>query len=136
MSLEKIPALQEFIRTIQSIPFVPSRNTYRLADFFLKKEKEDFLDFFESFCKIRSILELCRNCCCWKEIEENCIWCGLNREQDKICIFETWIDAMIFERSGVFKGVYHILGGAISPLDGITPDLLNYNQLIDRILKS
>lgn len=135
MSLNKIPALQEFIRSIQSIPFISSRNTYRLAEFFLQKEKDEFFEFFENICRIRSLLEKCENCCCWKEISEPCIWCEDDRENDKICIFETWIDALVFERSGIYKGLYHVLGGAISPLDGITPDLLNFEKLIKRIEK-
>lgn len=135
MSSNKIPALQEFIRMIQSIPFVSSRHTYKLSEFFLKQEKEEFFNFFKYLCEIREKLELCENCCCWKEKIENCTWCGLNREQDKICVLETWIDAMIFEKSGAFNGIYHILGGTISPIDGITPDLLSFEKLLNKLKK-
>jgi recombination protein RecR len=55
------------------------------------------------------------------------------KDQTSLCIVETWIDALSLERAKIFKGIYHILGGNVSPLDGITPDQLHFEKLTQRI---
>jgi recombination protein RecR len=136
MSIHKIPPLHEFIKLIQSIPFVPSRNTYRLAEFFLKYDFDELQSFCNTIIDVRTMLETCTTCCCWKEKEKQCLWCGPSRDQSLICIIESWIDTLALERSGVYKGTYHVLGGAISPLDGILPEMLSFDILLERLKKS
>jgi recombination protein RecR len=135
MSLHKIIPLHEFIKVIQTIPFVPSRHTYRLAEYFLKEDHKQLEYFCIQLIELRNQLEKCNTCCCWKEKKSTCLWCGPSRDQTIICIVESWIDTLSLERSGVFKGAYHILEGAISPLDGIMPEMLSFNLLIERLLE-
>jgi recombination protein RecR len=133
MSLNQIPTLQSFVRLIQSIPFVSSRHLYRLSEHFLLMNKIELESFFNEILKLKENLKICEKCCCWKEINQNCIWCSEKRDQKVICVVETWIDVISLERSGIFKGVYHVLGGAIAPIDGITIDVLSFDLLINRL---
>jgi recombination protein RecR len=133
MSLNKVPTLHEFIRLVQSIPYVHSRYSFKLTEYFLKLDENEYLNFFKKFQELRFKLEICSDCNAWKEKNDDCVWCGKMRSDNELCVVESWIDAAVLERSGVFKGQYHILGGAISPLDGITPDLLNFQTLIKKL---
>ena len=59
--------------------------------------------------------------------------CSAERNQEILCVIETWIDMLSMERAGIFKGTYHVLGGVISPLDGVGPDQLFIDGLISRV---
>lgn len=112
---------------------MPSKYLYRLVHHFLQKDQLVFNNFLDELTKLRDTITLCSNCYGWCEKGKECPWCGSGRDQYSICVVETWIDAISFERSGIFRGSYHMLGGALSPLDGITPDLLNFQGLLTRI---
>ncbi len=131
----KVPALHEFLYLIQTIPHIPSRNIYRLAEHLLDGDEELFNEFFNRLIELRAKIKICDNCCCWRTRDENedCPWCGISRNQTEICVIEKWIDILFLERAGVFNGMYHVLGGAISPIDGITPDLLSIDLLMQRL---
>jgi len=130
---KQIPALNEFIQRLALIPFVSSRNSYRLAEHFLGMHGESMKEFFQAIIRLRDELSLCERCCGWKELATECFWCGSMREQRRICVVETWIDASAIDRSGAYQGTYHTLGGAIAPLDGIMPEQLSYELLLERI---
>jgi recombination protein RecR len=133
MSLNQIPTLQSFIRLVQAIPFVSSRYLYRLSEHFLLMNNSDLEIFFNEILRLKENLKLCEQCCCWKEKTQACIWCSEKRDNNIICVVETWIDVISLERSGIFKGVYHVLGGAIAPIDGITANVLSFELLINRL---
>ena len=66
--------------------------------------------------------------------DETCVICNdPKRDNNQLCIVEDAPDIYVFERTNIFKGIYHVLGGALSPLDGIGPDELNMDRLMDRI---
>jgi len=66
--------------------------------------------------------------------DETCVICNdPRRDNNQLCIVEDAPDIYVFERTNIFKGTYHVLGGALSPLDGIGPDELNMDRLMDRI---
>lgn len=133
MSVHKTLPLQEFIQLIQTIPFVSSRYTLRLAEHFLSRDQDDLIKFCHTMMELRDQLEKCSICFCWKEKKHSCMWCSAERNQEILCIVETWIDMLSMERAGIFKGVYHVLGGVISPLDGVMPEMLTINPLLERL---
>lgn len=127
--------LSRFIHMVSALPYVPSRHVYRLSDYFLKMDVQDMEAFLHEMLTLRNQLTRCSICDGWRQSNDTCAWCGPHRDQSRMCVVESWIDAYALERSKLFTGVYHVLGGALAPLDGITPDLLTFSRCLDRIEK-
>ena len=106
----------------------------------LKGKKEDVFNLAESIGKLRQEIGLCRNCFGFSEVNPlngEASLCGIcsngKREQDKICVVEDPADLIAVEKSQEFKGLYHVLHGTISPLDGVGPDALRIKELLERL---
>lgn len=131
---EQLPRLQELIRLLQQVPHLASRNVYRVAQHFLEMPEErrrKFIATLEETCRETT---KCRICGAWKETNLTCGWCSApQRDQRMLCVVETWHDLCAIERTGNYRGVFHVLGGAICPLDGIAPEDLSLDLLMDRI---
>ncbi len=92
----------------------------------------------DQFCKVlndlKNNIEHCPTCCTWKEKTKDCIFCtSPKRDKTIICVVETWRDLVALEKTGGYQGLYHVLGGALCPLDGIGPEDLTIKQLIARV---
>lgn len=133
MLFDKLPLLQKFIDLSRNIPYVPSKHIYRLVEFLLEIEEEKIETFLRELIALKAKIVACQTCHCWKERDLPCPWCSAERNQKVICVVETWIDAVSLEKSNVFDGVYHILGGSISPLEGIGHEQLHIKSLIERV---
>lgn len=131
---EQLPRLHELIRLLQQVPYLASRNVYRVAQHFLEMPEErrrKFITSLEDTCRETT---RCNICCAWREQSIPCGWCNMpQRDQHIICVVETWHDLCAIERTGHYRGIFHILGGAISPLDGIGPEDLSLDALMKRI---
>ncbi len=131
--IDRLPTLSKFIRQLQHIPYLASKNIYRVADHFLELDNDKI----QLFCNILNDLKLkmvkCNICWVWKEIDKSCVFCSSsNRDKSIICVVENWQDLIAIEKTESYKGVYHVLGGAISPLEGIGPDDLKIDNLVER----
>ena len=72
-------------------------------------------------------------CFAWQEVGVSCLFCSsTKRDQSLVCAVETWQDLMAVEKTGGYTGVYHVLGGAICPLDGVGPEDLTIQRLVKR----
>ena len=129
----RIPSLQKLLQISKKIPYVPSKHLYHLVESILNHKDTELDIFFKEILLLKNQLILCQNCYAWKENTIDCFWCNQSKKQSILCIVETWIDALALERAKIFQGVYHILGGNVSPLDGITPDQLHFDKLTERI---
>ncbi|HEV2917223.1 MAG TPA: recombination mediator RecR [Candidatus Babeliales bacterium] len=132
--IDKLVALDRLLKTLQRIPYLASRNVYRVADYFLSKD----IQFIQQFCEVllstRNLLSQCTVCYCWQEKDKNCIFCTApDRQQGLICVVETWHELMSIEKTKGYDGVYHVLGGVISPIEGVGPDALSINALFERV---
>lgn len=132
--IENNQVLLLFLKQLQKIPYLASKNLYLVAQYFLDLKDQDV----EQFCNILKSLkqntEKCTICFVWKEVNKDCSYCvSHKRNKDIICVVETWRDLIAIEKTGAYQGQYHVLGGAICPLDGISPQDLTINQLINRI---
>jgi recombination protein RecR len=92
----------------------------------------------EQFCKAldsaKKKLAQCTNCFFWREISGACMFCASSkREQDVLCVVESWQEIIAIEKTKGYNGMYHVLGGAISPLDGINVEDLTIEQLLNRV---
>ena len=132
--VNKIPSLLHLYRTLQQVPFLASKNLYKVATYFLKEKDEKVADFCKSLLQARKNIVACEKCAVWYEKKQSCLFCSdPKRDQSIICIVESWQELMTIERTGGFNGVYHILGGAICPLDGIGPEDLTIGILLSRV---
>jgi recombination protein RecR len=131
---DQLPHLNEFIRLLQQVPYLASRNVYRVAQYFLEmpvERREKFVAALEATC--RETVK-CNSCYAWKEQNISCSWCHAHqRDQSIVCVVETWHDLCAIERTGNYRGVFHVLGGAICPLEGISPDDLSLSPLMKRV---
>jgi len=128
-------ALKKLINTISYLPWIWEKSATKLG-FFLLNANKNYLDNFKnSIDTIQTKIWKCENCGClvdaWKQ---KCNICeNESREQNLICIVEEYLDMLTIEESWQFNGVYHILGWAISPMNGIFIGDLRFEQLFERI---
>lgn len=132
--------LARLIRELCKLPGIGEKTAARLAFHLLKGKKEDVLDLAESIGKLRQEMALCSNCFGLSEAgasqgqETVCRICqDPRREKDKICVVEEPADMIAVEKSLEYKGLYHVLHGAISPLDGVGPEALRVKELAQRV---
>jgi recombination protein RecR len=132
MSL-KVPSLQKLISELSKLPGVGSKSAQRMAMSFLRFPKDDIESLRQALKDIKEKIKLCRECYAYTE-EEVCYFCSEDsRSKHFICVVENPSDIDRIESSGVFKGRYHVLHGAIAPLDNVGPENLKINELFRRI---
>lgn len=133
---EQLPKLYDLIRQLQQVPYLASKNVYRVAHYFLEMPPARLKQFIIALEAACAATIKCEVCCVWKEQDQPCYWCNSPRRmQDVICVVETWHDLCAIERAGGYAGVYHVLGGVICPLDGVGPDDLAIHALTQRVLR-
>jgi len=131
--LDKIPTLKNLLHQLQQVPFLASKNIYKVVSYFLDMEPTKV----DQFCKVllsaKQKLVRCQICFVWIEKESACMFChASDREQNVVCVVESWHDMLSVERAQTYKGVYHVLGGVISPLEGIRAEHLTITHLLHR----
>jgi recombination protein RecR len=132
--IEHLPTLVHLIKHLQQIPYLASKNIYRVADYLLSLEPHKSEQLCQAIIDAKNNIIQCIRCCSWQEKDKECIYCtSAKRDQSLICVVETWQELMSIEKTGGYHGVYHVLGGVISPLDGVGPEDLTIEQLIRRI---
>jgi recombination protein RecR len=132
--------LARLIQEMSKLPGIGEKSAARLAFHMLKGKKEDVLRLAESIGKLREEMGLCRRCFGFSEVDpqdENGAVCDIcrnaEREEDKICVVEEPADLLAVEKSQEYRGLYHVLHGTISPLDGVGPDALKVRELLERL---
>jgi recombination protein RecR len=132
--------LARLIQELSKLPGIGEKSAARLAFHLLKGNLEDVASLADSIGKLREQIGLCPQCFGFSELvaqngsEPLCSVCRSHqREQDKICVVEDPGDLIAVEKSQEFKGLYHVLHGTISPLDGIGPDALKIQELLERL---
>ena len=128
--------LQKAVEEISQLPGIGKRTALRLSLHLLKQPLSQSIALSESIKSLREDITFCENC---HNISDNllCEICSNpNRNKSLICVVEDIRDVMAIESTSAFKGVYHVLGGIISPMDGIGPADLTITSLIDKINNS
>ncbi len=125
--------LTEAVEAISSLPGVGRRSALRLALHLLKQPAENVHHFTSAIDHLRDDVRYCR-CCHMISDDELCSICANhNRDQRTICVVESVRDVMSIEATGQYHGVYHVLGGIISPIAGVGPSDLTIKQLVQRV---
>lgn len=115
------------------LPGIGIKTAQRLAYFILNQPEEEVREFSENILKARKSVKLCRCCQNFTELDVCKICSDDKRCRDRICVVESPKDVTVFERSGGYDGLYHVLHGLLSPMDGITPEQLKIKELMTRL---
>ena len=125
--------LEDAVDAISSLPGVGRRSALRLALHLLKQPAENVHHFTSAIDRLRDDVRYCRICRMISD-EETCSICGdKSRDRNTICVVESVRDVMSIENTGQYHGVYHVLGGIISPINGIGPSDLTIAELVERV---
>ncbi len=125
--------LEEAVDAIGSLPGVGSRSALRLALHLLKQPKESVHHFTEAINHLRDDVKYCRTCMMLSDEEECSICRDKSRDHNIICVVESVRDVMSIENTSQYHGVYHVLGGIISPINGMGPSDLTIMELVERV---
>ena len=131
--IDKLPTFKQVLILLQQVPYLASKNVYRVATHFLEMDQQRFEQFCQTLAEAKKNLEKCSICFAWKEKQQTCLFCGDHkRDQSLVCVVESWQDLMAIEKTSGYRGVYHVLGGTICPLEGIGPEHLAIIPLMKR----
>lgn len=125
--------LEEAVDAISSLPGVGRRSALRLALHLLKQPQENVHHFTAAIDTLRDEVKYCRHCMMISDDDVCAICSDRSRDRRMICVVESVRDVMSIEKTGQYHGVYHVLGGIISPINGIGPSDINIRQLVDRV---
>ncbi len=128
-------ALESLIKQLATLPGIGTRGAFRIAFHILKSSEESAGRLSESILSFRKELMFCEKCAGITNTSICEICNDPDRVQSQLCVIEEPGDMLFMERTGEFKGLYQVLMGSLSPLDGIGPEDLRINQLIDFIEK-
>ncbi len=134
-STEKYPSqvLREAVEAIGSLPGVGSRSALRLALHLLGQPADNIHRFASAINRLADDVHYCHICQMISDTDTCAICADRTRDARTICVVESVRDVMSIEATGQYRGVYHVLGGIISPIDGIGPSDLHIRELVERI---
>ena len=125
--------LERLVEELTRLPSIGQKSAQRLALHLLRAPREEALALADAIRAMRERVGFCRICGNFTE-EDPCLLCSdPQRDAAVVCVVEQPGDVMAFERTAQFKGRYHVLGGALSPLDGTHPDSLRIRELLERL---
>jgi recombination protein RecR len=127
------PSVENLVAQLTRLPGIGSRTAQRLAFHILQRPKEEALALAAALEEVKERVRFCRECGNLTE-EELCGICtDARRDRAVVCVVEQPVDVVSLERTHEFRGLYHVLGGALSPLDGVEPSDLRIDELLGRV---
>lgn len=127
-----IASLDNLINAFSGLPGIGQKTAQRLAMFILKKEPEYAQELAGALTDVKTRVGFCKQCFNISEQELCPVCMDKRRDQGKICVVEDVVDIMAIESTNEYNGLYHVLGGVISPLQGIMPADLHIKELLER----
>jgi recombination protein RecR len=127
------PAVEDLIDKLAKLPGIGKKTAVRLALYILRSSRDDAQALARSILWVKERIGLCRTCFNIAEGEQCSICRNSQRDSSLLCVVEEPNDLMVIETTGAFKGLYHVLHGAIAPLDGVGPMELKIAELLDRL---
>jgi recombination protein RecR len=127
------PSIENLVAQLTRLPGVGTRTAHRLAFHLLRAPKDEALELAAALRDAKERVRFCSECGNWTE-EETCEICrDVRRDRSLICVVEQPADVLSLERTHEYRGLYHVLGGALSPLDGVDPEDLRIDELLHRV---
>jgi len=127
------PSVENLVAQFTRLPGIGSRTAQRLAFHVLQRPAEEVLALAGALAEVKERVRFCRECGNLTE-EELCGICtDARRDRTVVCVVEQPVDVVSLERTHEYRGLYHVLGGALSPLDGVEPGHLRIDELLRRV---
>jgi recombination protein RecR len=135
MSHSISPSIDHLTQQLHRLPGIGRKTAQRLALHILRSNKEMAHELAEAIVKVKKDVKFCKECFNITE-EDLCSICNdIRRDHSTLCVVEDIVDIIAIEKSNEYRGVYHVLGGVISPLAGVLPQDLHINELVGRVNK-
>lgn len=125
--------LENLIEKLCSLPGIGPKSASRLAFHILSVPRGEAVELARAVVEVKDRISFCRICFNISEGETCRICSDARRDSSLLCVVEEPRDVVAIERTGKYRGRYHVLGGAISPIDGVGPDELRFRELVDRL---
>ncbi len=126
-------SVEQLAENFAQLPGIGRKTAHRLALYVLKMSREDVLALSNALVNVKDKVRYCSVCANITEADPCAICSNSKRERTFICVVEEPHDVLAIEKTHEYKGLYHVLGGALSPLDGIGPDDLKIKELLQRL---
>jgi recombination protein RecR len=140
MTIEHIPAaapsLARLINELNKLPGVGPKSAQRLAYYIIRLPDEEAYDLAEAISAVKRNIVFCQECQNLTDASPCSICANPHRNREQICVVEDPLDVLALERTHCYRGLYHVLHGVISPLNGIGPDQLKLKELFSRLSNS
>ena len=127
--------VENLINELTRLPGVGRKTAQRLSFFIMGMPKEDALSIAKAITELKEKARFCSQCFNITDNEICSICKDPKRDRSKLCVVEEPSNIIVIEKTKSYKGLYHVLLGALSPIDGVTPDKLKINELIERVKK-
>ena len=127
------PSIQKLLDELERLPGIGPRSAQRIAYWILNADKETALRLADAIVEVKETVHFCPRCFNYAEGDECEICASPTRDRSKICVVSEPRDIPPIERTGVYSGLYHVLGGALSPMEGVGPDDLHIAELMARL---
>src|SRR5881398_297792 len=127
------PAVENLVAQLSRLPGVGTRTAHRLAFHLLQRPRDEALALAAAIEEVKERVRFCRECGNLTEEEVCAICLDARRDASVICVVEQPADLISIERTAEYRGLYHVLGGALSPLDGVDPSHLRIDELLRRV---
>ena len=128
------PSIEKLIESFEKLPSIGSKTAARLAFYILDASEEETNEFISAIVNAKKNLKYCSKCYNISDTDPCMICSNPKRDQSVICVVEDVRDIIAMERTHEFKGVYHVLHGSISPMNGVGPDDIRIKELLSRIM--
>ena len=127
------PAVDNLVAQLTRLPGIGTRTAQRLAFHLLRVEKDEAIALAQAIEDVKARVRFCREC--GNLTEDEVCWICLDGRRDRavICVVEQPADLLSIERTSEYRGLYHVLGGALSPIDGVDPEHLRIDELLRRV---
>lgn len=131
--MQSAPAIQKLLDELERLPGVGPKSAQRMAYWILNSDRATALRLAQAIVEVKNTVHFCSRCFNYAE-DDLCEICrSTSRNQQLLCVVSEPRDIPPIERTAVYQGLYHVLGGALSPMDGIGPDDLHIAQLMQRL---
>lgn len=124
--------IEQAVEQLSSLPGIGKRTALRLVLNLMNRSKEEIDLFSNSFIEMKAFVKKCARCGNLSDLEICSICSNPKRDHRTICVVEDVRDVMAIESTQTYQGIYHVLGGVISPMDGVSPSDLNINSLVEK----
>jgi len=132
--MEYSPSIEKLIESFEKLPSIGHKTAQRLAFYMLDQSKEEIKEFTDSIINAKNNLKFCSKCFNISDTDPCNICSNMKRDQSVICVVEEVKDVLAMERTHEYNGVYHVLHGSISPMNGIGPEQIKIKELLARLM--